>query len=197
VVVAFWKISNFNPFSFSPGGSKEVNLAMDLLYKDTNSKIGMGVFAARPFKKGELVLRPTGKIVAEQTIFSIQIDWDRHLDPNAPAKYLNHSCDPNLGVKTASDGLPDFYALRDIQVGEQILFDYAMTEFTHYSRTDLKQDFDLTCHCGSPICRGRLGYFSELSEAVKEKYNGYISDYLVRNKPVASVEMEACSCPLN
>jgi uncharacterized protein len=168
---------------------------MDLLYKDTNSKIGMGVFAARPFKKGELVLRPTGKIVAEQTVFSIQIDWDRHLDPNPPAKYLNHSCNPNLGVKTAPDGLPDFYALRDIQAGEQVMFDYAMTEFKHYPRTDLKQDFDLTCHCGSPICRGRLGYFSELSEVLKEKYSGYISTYLMRKRPVDRIEMDSLPIP--
>jgi hypothetical protein len=82
-------------------------------------------------------------------------------------------------VRSDADGWPVFYALRDIEKDEEITFDYAMTEYMHYPRTNPEEDFDLTCFCGSPDCRGRLGYYSELPEDLKEKYQGYISAYLL------------------
>lgn len=82
---------------------------------------------------------------------------------------LNHSCDPNAGVKTNGQGLPDFYAFRDIAKDEEVRYDYAMTEYRHYERSRTELDFDLTCHCRSAICRGRFGYYSELSAALKKR----------------------------
>jgi uncharacterized protein len=156
---------------------------MDVYWKEVNSKIGLGVFAARRFQKGEVVLRPTGCVLDHQTIYSIQIDWDRHLDPDPPAKYLNHSCDPNLGVHTGADGLPVFIALREIQPDEQVTFHYGMTEYMHYPRSDSANDFALDCWCESPDCQGRLGYYSELSQELKDKYQGFIADFLVSGSP--------------
>lgn len=156
---------------------------MDVYWKEVNSRIGLGVFAARHFEKGELVLRATGHVLDYQTIYSIQFDWEDHLDPDPPAKYLNHSCNPNLGVHTGADGLPEFYALREIQPDEQITFDYAMTEYMHYPRSDPALDFSLDCCCESPDCQGRLGYYSELTQEYKDKYRGFISDYLVNGTP--------------
>jgi uncharacterized protein len=155
---------------------------MDVLIKQTDKTIGYGVFAARTFKQGESVLKPTGTIIDHQTRYSIQIDWDKHLDPDEPAKYLNHSCDPNMGIHTGADMLPEFIALRDIQTGEEMSFDYAMSEYQHYARSNPAEEIDLSCHCGADDCRGRLGYFSELDESLKEKYAGYISAYLVNHQ---------------
>jgi len=152
---------------------------MDVYWKEVNSKIGLGVFAAHRFAAGELVLRPTGRVLDYQTMYSIQFDWERHLDPDPPAKYLNHSCNPNLGVHTGVDGLPEFYALREIQPDEQVTFDYAMTEYMHYPRSAPELDFSLECCCESPNCLGRLGYYSELTQDIKDKYRGYISGYLL------------------
>ena len=83
--------------------------------------------------------------------------------------------------RTNGQGIPDFYAFRSIAKDEEIRYDYAMTEYRHYERSRPELDFDLTCHCGSPICRGRFGYYSELSAALKEAYRGFISDYLIRS----------------
>lgn len=156
---------------------------MDVYYKEVDCHLGVGVFAARAFRKGELVLQPTGRVLSYQTIYSIQFDWDRHLDPDAPAKYLNHSCNPNLGVHTRPNGWPEFVALRDIACDEQVTFDYAMTEYQHYPRTDPDLDFELVCHCGEPDCRGRLGYYSELSPELRVKYTDHLSAYLLRSEP--------------
>lgn len=141
---------------------------------------GLGVYAVRAFQKGDYLFSATGRIVSRQTEFSIQIDWDKHLDVYPPARYLNHSCDPNAGVKTNALGWPDFYAFRDIAKDEEIRYDYAMTEYRHYERSRPELDIDLTCHCGAPGCRGRFGYYSEISLELKEKYRGYISSYLIR-----------------
>ncbi|MFM8320726.1 MAG: SET domain-containing protein [Chloroflexota bacterium] len=156
---------------------------MDVYVDEINCHLGQGVFAGRAYRPGELVLRVTGRVIDHQTIFSIQVDWDRHIDPDPPYKYLNHSCSPNLGVCSGAAGLPELYALREIAAGEQLTFDYAMTEYCHYPRLDPQQDFDLTCYCGAPNCRGRLGYYSELSEADRQRYSGFISAYLLRPQP--------------
>jgi len=155
---------------------------MDVIVKQTGNKIGYGVFSARTFKQGESVLKATGTISDHQTRYSIQINWDKHLDPDEPAKYLNHSCDPNMGIHSGADMLPEFIALRDIQAGEELTFDYAMSEYKHYPRLDPTEDFDLSCHCSADDCRSKLGYYSELDESLKEKYAGYISAYLVNHQ---------------
>jgi hypothetical protein len=141
--------------------------------------IRLGVYAVRDVRRGEFLFSASGRVVAEQTEFTVQIGWDRHLDVYPPARYLNHSCDPNAGVRTNALGYPDFYAFRDIAKDEEIRYDYAMTEYQHYERSRPELDFDLTCRCGSSRCRGRFGYYSELSQELKEAYRGFLSTYLV------------------
>lgn len=148
------------------------------VYLASRPGVGLGVYAQRSFQPGDFLFSATGVVVPAQTMFSIQIGWDRHLDVYPPARYLNHSCEPNAGVKTNALGLPDFYALRAIARDEEIRYDYAMTEYRHYERARPEADFDLTCHCGAASCRGRFGYYSELSQELKTRYRGYISDYL-------------------
>ena len=44
-----------------------------------------------------------------------------------PARYLNHSCGPNIGVRGVNkNGSYDFVALRDIDAGEVSLCTHAM-----------------------------------------------------------------------
>jgi hypothetical protein len=146
-----------------------------------NTNRGRGLFASRDFEKDELVMRTHGKVLDFQTEHSIQIGWGRHVEPDPPIRLINHSCNPNLGVKTNEMGLPDFVARRAISEDEEFTFDYAMTEFTHDRREDPELEFDLTCRCGSSRCRQRLGYYSELPDHLKEEYAGYISDYLLQS----------------
>jgi hypothetical protein len=138
--------------------------------------LGKGVFSTRSFQTGEWVLGVAGPLVKRRSIYTIQIAPDLHIMPRSPAKYLNHSCDPNLGVKMNRSGLPDFYALRTIEPGEHLTFDYAMTE---YVLEEMELGHERTqCRCGAPNCRGRIGSYSELPDAVKQRYAGFIADYL-------------------
>jgi hypothetical protein len=151
------------------------------VYLASRPGLGLGVYAQRSFKPGDFLFSATGHVISHQTMFSLQIDWDKHLDAYPPARYLNHSCEPNAGVRTNSQGLPDFYALRAIAKDEEIRYDYAMTEYRHYERPRPEMDFDLTCRCGAPACRGRFGYYAEITPELKAKYRGFISDYLVNS----------------
>ena len=42
---------------------------------------------------------------------------------------VNHSCNPNCGVKLNKNGAHDFVARRKIKVNEEITFDYAMRNY--------------------------------------------------------------------
>lgn len=147
--------------------------------KDTHNCTGKGVFTGQAFDKGQVVIEATGLVRDTQTMYTIQVGWDKHLEVDEPARYLNHSCVPNLGVKTMAIDCLQFIALRDIQPGEELTFDYAMTEYMHYTRSNQEDEFDLTCLCGHPSCRGRLGYYSELNYELKEKYGSFFADYLL------------------
>ena len=70
------------------------------------------------------------------------IDFSRSDDP---LRYTNHSCAPNARLCIRQRRV-EFYALRDIEVGEEITVNYGETH--HEGR--------LACRCGAPGCIGRL-----------------------------------------
>jgi hypothetical protein len=144
------------------------------------NEFGKGVYSTRSFQTGERVLGTSGPLTRQRSKYTIQIARDLHLLPRPPAKYLNHSCDPNLGVKMNSSGLPDFYALRPIEAGEHLTFDYAMTETV---LEEMEAGRERTpCGCGAAICRGYIGCYRELPEDVKQRYAGFIADYLLEDQ---------------
>ena len=63
------------------------------------TKCGKGVFAARQFLPGELVIEITGQYHPrrkyEGSDYVMEIDDQWVIEPNIPAAYLNHSCNPN------------------------------------------------------------------------------------------------------
>ena len=141
---------------------------------------GCGVFARVRIEKGELICLWGGRIVAENELdpnilnFNqriLQIDEGFYLespDVPEPADCFNHSCEPNLGFF----GQIGLVAMRAIEVGEELGFDYAMCDGTPYD--------EFNCSCGSEACRGRVtGHDWERPELWK-KYNGYFSPYIAR-----------------
>ena len=72
------------------------------------------------------------------------------------SRFVNHSCSPNLvalAVHTENRNilLPRiiFFALRDIEIGEELTIDYNCAPLK-----DLKNNELLICLCGAPNCRG-------------------------------------------
>jgi SET domain-containing protein len=70
------------------------------------------------------------------------IDATHSLDP---LRFANHSCRPNASLRVRQ-GRVEFYAMRDVAVGEEITVNYGETH--HQGR--------LPCRCGAPGCVGRL-----------------------------------------
>lgn len=130
---------------------------------------GKGVYAVRPIKAGEMVLEYKGKIITWRKALALHPH-----DPSQPnhtfyfhlddghvidgkqggnsARWINHGCEPNLEAE--QDGNHVFLrALRDIAVGEELLFDYAlMIE----GRKTAKVRKEYACFCGAPTCRGTM-----------------------------------------
>jgi hypothetical protein len=132
---------------------------------------GRGVFAARDFLHGETVI--VGRAVeypGTRTRMSVQLDWELHVEMDAPATFLNHSCSPNLGVRENEYCAYDFVALRDILTGEELAFDYAMTE--HSLVTPLR------CDCRSSDCNGEIRSWSGRDEQWHRRNAKWIAPYL-------------------
>ena len=113
-------------------------------------KKGQGVFACCNFRKGEFIFRSRfGRLVTKANYDTVPPEEHRYLDDldwgkwelmAAPARYINHSCDPNSYTKGYS-----IYALRDIKTGEEITGDYRATSM--YTN-------EWSCFCGSKNCTG-------------------------------------------
>ena len=142
--------------------------------KDT-TKYGKSIFTTHPYKKGEVVLTVCGPIVKKASRYTIPIDYGLYIDPvptDNPARYLSHSCAPSCGVKNRTQVV----AMQEIPAGAEITIDYAMIVPKYGPELPEEQR---KCLCGTEECRGQLGSFDTLPPATKEKYTGYISDYLI------------------
>lgn len=136
---------------------------------------GLGVYATGPIKAGEEIASFDGEMYhglvnddfpEEIRNFLITYSQNSSRDSAGIARYLNHSCAPNVGVR----GLFTLVAMREIKIGEELCWDYDMSE-------DI--DWQMDCSCGSPECRRSIRGFRFLPEDVREKYRGFISDWLV------------------
>lgn len=66
--------------------------------------------------------------------------------PDNPAKYINHGCEENCEAVNEDDRI-FIYSLRDIEKGEELLFDYGY---------GLEHFLDHPCRCGAKDCIGYI-----------------------------------------
>src|SRR5208337_4764476 len=85
--------------------------------------------------------------------------------------FFNHSCDPNAGFK----GQIFLVAMRDIKMGEEVTFDYAMVVSESIGSTTT---FEMECRCGARNCRKLITENDWKLPALQRKYDGYFSQYL-------------------
>lgn len=156
----------------------------DFEIKDTH-KYGRGVFAKRNFKKGETIWVLDGEEVSEvdcdQMVADglvnnddpLQISKDSYLLLDEPSIIFNHSCDPNAGLR----GRSTMVAIRDIQPGEEITYDYsALVPPYNHTFTTMPN-----CQCGTAKCRGSLGNISTIPKERVEEYikAGGLQDFIL------------------
>ena len=141
-------------------------------------KLGRGVFARRTIRKGDNILAFEGPLIdfaetrrrGPRECMAIQVGLNQYIDTLPPGVFANHSCAPNAGIQHDRQ----LIALRDIQPGEEICYDY--------STTMDEKSFTMHCRCGAPGCRRVVTDFSELPAAVQDFYisRGLVMSFIVR-----------------
>jgi uncharacterized protein len=151
---------------------------------------GNSIFAIKPIKKGELIAVFGGVVYEWETfihlpererMLCLQVE-DRHFlvpRPIGEGDYVNHSCNPNAGLS----GQIGLVAMRDIKIGEEVCFDYAMCDTMPYDEFD--------CLCGAPTCRGRVGGNDWQRPELQKRYAGFFSPHVQRRIDAQRAEKRA------
>ncbi len=141
---------------------------------------GWGAFAVEPIPAGETVAAFGGWVVPTSVLGtfshdrqsrSIQVDVDLYLvsdETPEPGDMLNHSCEPNCGLS----GQMLLVAMRDIDPGEELSFDYAMCDASDYD--------EFRCLCGKPTCREIVTGADWRDPVLQDRYAGWFSPYIAR-----------------
>lgn len=119
---------------------------------------GQGCFATARFLKGRKIAEYVGERISRREIpmrlrgrrriYICAVDAYWAIDGSRMGngtQFINHSCEPNCNLRIIRGHIL-FFALRNIEPGEEILLDY---EYSYHS--DRKQ-----CSCGSRKCRGKI-----------------------------------------
>lgn len=145
----------------------------------THNALGTAVVAIKPIRANEFIAGFYGEVFwAEKasqlptTVKNHAIQFASNLwrdaSPGGIARNINHSCTPNCGIS----GLFDVIAMRDIAVGEELFFDYGMTENSDWVVPGGR------CLCSSESCRGKILPYRELPEDIRHYYKPFISRWL-------------------
>ena len=152
---------------------------MEVSNQDNNFELknsedrGVGVVARCAFSRGEVVMRGViDKITNVNHEHVSQIGENEFVSPIGFMALVNHSCNPNCGIKLNETGAHDYVAMQDIKPGEEITFDYAMQNY------DVGY-FPSKCLCGAKDCRGKIGGWKDLPIDKKQQYKGFVAPYLL------------------
>ena len=139
---------------------------------------GSGSFAIERIEKGEIVASFGGFVVSQDELDkyskdrvarSLQLNEKKYLLSGVkpePGDMLNHSCEPNCGAI----GTSSIIAKSDIQIGEELTFDYAMTDSSKYDEFD--------CVCGKTKCRNKISGNDWQNQKLQKDYKNYFSSFI-------------------
>jgi uncharacterized protein len=158
------------------------------MYLAETANRGVGVFAAREFSPGDVVMMDFDGDYYEQ-LLSYQELCERNLDLKYPLQvgrdlfripsgsiddFTNHSCDPTTGIRLYPRGTI-ILAIRKIHMHDEITFDYSTYLNNRYEK--------ILCHCGVANCRGVIGNFSTLPRELRQYYLslGIVGDFALED----------------
>ena len=140
-----------------------------------DSRRGFGCFARENISKGEVSRCLDARLLTKVEVAMLpqryqgicyEVDDEHEMcpldfDDLSAEWYMNRSCNPNMAT------LPDLFtgiALRDIEPGEELTYDYATTD-SRYA--------DFECFCGAPNCRSIITGNDWMIPELQERYQGY------------------------
>lgn len=127
---------------------------------------GRGAFATRKIRKGTRIVEYTGERISNDEAdrryddeamhrhhtFLFTLDDDVCVDGGSggnEARFINHSCSPNCEAVIEDERIY-IEAIRTIQPGEELVYDY------QYERDTDMEETQYPCRCGSDGCRGTI-----------------------------------------
>ena len=143
-----------------------------------------GVFARRPINKGEIIAVWGGFIITQAQFEQLAKRHFKNIENYATKvasgfylvsctrgvleddDFFNHSCNPNAGIK----GHIMMVAMRRIAAGEEVTYDYAMT--------DADFDYSFKCSCAAKNCRKIITTNDWKKQELQKRYKGYFSWYI-------------------
>jgi hypothetical protein len=139
---------------------------------------GDGIFPSEDLPAGTIVARLRGRVVDDATlrrlladaaadggyVDTIMIDDDQNLvlAPDQLIHFCNHSCDPSLWHLDAAT----ICIRRAVAADDELTIDYA-TQTTH-------ADFEMTCNCGSALCRGTVTGVDWMDTDWQARYDDHV-----------------------
>ena len=174
LLIAFTHDKHFEFIAVKP--VKEVPAAVYI----GDCALGRGVFAARPFLAGEVILAFSGPRIGLAEALAkgdvefnvLQIGDAEYQDIETPGVLANHSCEPNAGIKDDVS----LIALRPLAVGEEIRWDYSTSMWESH------EAIKMLCRCGSSGCRGVVDQFPTLPQELQSFYlaQGIVMGFIVK-----------------
>lgn len=141
---------------------------------DSAGQKGNGLYACQEISQGEVVFVARGPVREWESVTAddgaTNVNWygiakNLWIEMSPPYVLANHSCEPNMAI----DGARTFVALKPIGVGEELVFDYSIT--------DDEDTWSMTCFCGSEDCRKTISSITTLPIAHFENSHPYIPSY--------------------
>ncbi len=143
-----------------------------------NGAMGLAVFATERIQAGECIAVFEGEKYEAEHALALPYEMRDHAVQVGPQSYvfgyrglahcLCHSCEPNCGIRN----LTEIFTTRDIEVGEQLTWDYRCTE----NSTWVLQN----CLCGSRHCTKIVQNYDSLPSTMKAEYQSknMVSEWL-------------------
>ena len=140
---------------------------------------GQGVFTDEDIEAGEIIHPITGQIVffeiKDKNDSLSHPNWigmgpNQRIDPvDTPMRYINHSCEPNVGAISDSEENMSIVAMKPLKKGDELTLDYSIIEGD--------PGWEMKCECGSSNCRKIISSVTSIPKDQYEKYLPYIPEY--------------------
>ena len=124
--------------------------------------LGNAVFAELAFERGDEIGRIDGDVIDDpqyESNYGMDLGGTLTLEPVAPFRFLNHSCEPNCELVMDEEGedgkFPSMWlcALADIAPDDELTIDYCWPAKSA-----------IPCACNRPTCRGWIVDPEELDQ---------------------------------
>lgn len=132
------------------------------------TRVGKGIFATKSFHRQQLIGEIQGSLVCNSlggSYYAFDLENGFLLEPDAPFRFINHSCEPNCrfdffdnrldGEQAEAKRRIFVFAARFIDVGSELTFDY-------------QWDYDqaIPCRCQAATCRQWIVAKSQLQKCI-------------------------------